>query len=176
MYLKKKLSSCWQLCINLLLPSLAVTSNRILRSKWSLWAQKAKKPIVRCLWKWQTLRVYLPEHQGDWQIQLQPISPPCTVTSHPLYTNFKGPCKESFTLVLYMGKQEVLKARRRWNSSWADAQPTGTPGRSSHALTAPARRHLLMLQQVFEVNHLHNDLDVLLGSRAEVMLQVALPL
>lgn len=59
---------------------------------------------------------------------------------------------------------------------WADAQPSGTPGRSSHALTAPARRHLLMLQQVFEVNHLHNDLDVLLGSRAEVMLQVALPL
>lgn len=43
-------------------------------------------------------------------------------------------------------------------------------------LTALARRHLLMLQQVFEVNHLHNDLDVLLGSGAEVMLQVALPL
>lgn len=43
-------------------------------------------------------------------------------------------------------------------------------------LTALAWRHLLVLQQVFEVNHLHNDLDVLLGSGAEVMLQVALPL
>lgn len=45
MYLKKKLSSCWQLCINLLPPSLPVTSNRILRSKWCLWAQKTKKAL-----------------------------------------------------------------------------------------------------------------------------------
>lgn len=79
----------------------------------SLSSENIKKSIVRCLWKWQTLMVYLPEHQGDWHIQLQLISPPSTVTSHPWYTNFKGPCKESFTSVLYMGKQEVLKARRR---------------------------------------------------------------
>lgn len=72
-----------------------------------------KKSIVECLWKWQIPMVYLPEHQRDWHIQLQLISPPCTATSHPWCTNLKGPCKESSTLVLYMGKQEVLKARRR---------------------------------------------------------------
>lgn len=78
-----------------------------------------------------------------------------------------------------MGKQDDLKARRRRNSSWADAQPIGIIVLLEGAptpLTALAGRHLLMLQQVFEVNHLHNDLDVLLGSGAEVMLQVALPL
>lgn len=91
---------------------------------------------------------------------------------------FKGPCEESTGLAWYMGKQDVLKARR-CDSSWADAQPVGTVVPLEGAPTpptAPARRHLLMLQQVFEVNHLHNDLDVLLGSGAEVMLQVALPL
>lgn len=46
-------------------------------------------------------------------IKVKLISPPSTATSHPWYTNSKGPCKESFTSVLYMGKQEVLKARRR---------------------------------------------------------------
>lgn len=60
----------------------------------------------------------------------------------------------------------------RSTAHWHHRAPEGAPT----PLTALARRHLLMLQQVFEVNHLHNDLDILLGSGAEVMLQVALPL
>lgn len=180
MYLKKKSSSGWQLCIDPLPPSLlAVIFNRILGSGTVPWSSENTETL------WNASGNGRHRHcicQRTKETARSNFNPYHLSQSHLALVNnlaFQGPCKESITLVLYMRKQDMLKARRRWNSSWADAQPIGTimllEGAST-PLTAPAWRHLLMLQQVFEVNHLHNDLDVLLGSGAEVMLQVALPL